>query len=63
MIKLLAIGSVAALVVACAAPSPDLAADPMHGARGSTETGASKAAGMGFHGPVDRSKPAMDGPN
>jgi hypothetical protein len=63
MIKLLAMAGIAALVTACAAPPAAVAADPMHGSRGSTETGASKAAGMGFHGPLDQSKPALDGPN
>ena len=63
MIKLFAMGAFSALLAACAAPSPGVAADPMLGGKGSTETGASKAAGMGFHGPVDRSKAAIDGPN
>lgn len=63
MIKLLAMASLAALAAACAAPTPTVAADPMHGSGGSTEAGASKAAGMGFHGPLDRSKAAVDGPN
>ena len=63
MNKLLAIGAVAALVAACAAPPTGVASDPMQGGKGSTETGASKAEAMGFHGPVDRRKAAIDGPN
>ena len=62
MIKLLAMAGLAALVTACAASSPVGANDPMHDSRGSTPTGQSKAAGLGFHGPLDRGN-APDGPN
>jgi hypothetical protein len=62
MIRLLAMAALAALVTACAAPAPGAGADPMHQSRGSTETGKAKAAGLGFHGPVDRGA-AGDGPN
>lgn len=62
MTKLLGLAGCAALVVACAAPGATNASDPMHDSRGSTATGASKAAGLGFHGPVDRSA-VVDGPN
>jgi hypothetical protein len=63
MTKLLVLAGIAALLIACAAPTATVGTDPMHGSRGSTEAGASKAAGMGFHGPLDRTKPALDGPN
>jgi hypothetical protein len=62
MIKLLAMAGLAALVTACAAPSPGGHSDPMHGSRGSTAQGASNAALLGFHGPVYR-KADTDGPN
>ena len=62
MFKLLAMAGFAAMVTACAATSPGVAADPMQGTRGASETGASKAAGLGFHGPMDRSSTG-DGPN
>lgn len=62
MIKLLAVAGFAALLTACAAPSPGGANDPMHESRGSTPAGMSKAAGLGFHGPVYRNG-AADGPN
>lgn len=61
MIKLLAVAGFAVLLTACAAPAPG-GAGPMHESRGSTQSGASKAAGLGFHGPVDRSA-TNDGPN
>lgn len=53
MFQLFAIAGLAALLTACAAPSSSVD-DPMHQSRGSTPTGASKAAMLGFHGPVDR---------
>ncbi|MDB5945641.1 MAG: hypothetical protein JWQ33_667 [Ramlibacter sp.] len=62
MFKLLGLAGFAALVTACASPTATSAPDPMHESRGSTATGASKAAGLGFHGPMDRSA-AADGPN
>ena len=62
MFKLLALAGVAALATACAAPIATGASDPMHDSRGSTPSGAAKAAGLGFHGPMDRSD-AADGPN
>lgn len=62
MIKMLALAAYAALVTACAAPSPGAAADPMRASRGSTPTGAAKAADLGFHGPLQRSDP-VGGPN
>jgi hypothetical protein len=62
MIKLLVVAAFAALVTACAAPSPGGNTDPMHGSRGSTPQGASGAALLGFHGPVYR-RNDMDGPN
>jgi hypothetical protein len=52
----------AALVTACAAPSPGAVNDPMNAARGSTAAGESTAADLGFHGPVYRGNKA-DGPN
>ena len=55
MFKLLAMAGVVAVVTACAAAPSGPAADPMQGIRGSTETGAAKAADLGFHGPMDRS--------
>lgn len=54
MIKLLAIASLTGLLAACAASAPGVADDPMHESRGSTPAGASKAAMLGFHGPVYR---------
>ncbi len=60
MIKMLAMAALAALVTACAAPSPG--ADPMRASRGSTPSGAAKAADLGFHGPLHRGDP-VDGPN
>lgn len=65
MIKLLAMAGLAALVTACAAPPSSAAADPMQSRRGSTPAGASKAADLGFHGPVYRSgaPEGPDGPN
>lgn len=62
MIKMFAIAGLAALVMACAAPSPDVANDPMRQSRGSTPSGTAKAADLGFHGPVYRGNSA-DGPN
>ena len=63
MLKMLAMAGLAALVTACAAPLPPSAsADPMHGSRGSTPDGKSKAADLGFHGPVYRGT-TPDGPN
>lgn len=62
MFKLLAMAGVVAVVTACAATPPGAAADPMQGSRGSTEMGASKAADLGFHGPMNRSGTA-GGPN
>ena len=62
MFKLLALAGLVAVVTACAATPPGVAADPMQSTRGSTETGAAKAAGLGFHGPMDRSNTG-DGPN
>lgn len=54
MIKLLAIASFAGLLAACAAAAPGASDDPMNESRWSTPAGASKAAILGFHGPVDR---------
>lgn len=57
MIKLLAIAilaSLAGVLTACAASTPAVFGDPMHESRGSTPAGASKAAILGFHGPVYR---------
>lgn len=54
MIKLLAITSFAGLLVACAAAAPGASDDPMHESRWSTPAGASEAASLGFHGPLDR---------
>lgn len=62
MMKLLGLAGFAALMAACAAPVATSASDPMHESRGSTATGASKAAGLGFHGPLDRGA-VVDGPN
>ena len=62
MFKLLSMAGVVAVVIGCAATQPGPAADPMQGSRGSTETGAAKAADLGFHGPMDRSGTA-GGPN
>jgi hypothetical protein len=62
MLKVLALAGLAALIAACAAPVATNVADPMYQSRGSTPLGASKAADLGFHGPVDRSL-AADGPN
>jgi hypothetical protein len=65
MLKMFAIAGLAALVTACAAPSPGSAnasGDPMRPARGSTARGEATAAGMGFHGPVYRAN-KTDGPN
>ena len=62
MLKLLAMAALAALVTACAAPSPGTSNDPMQGARGSTASGESTAAGIGFHGPAYRANKS-DGPN
>ena len=62
MFKMLAIAILAALVTACAAPAPGAASDPMHASRGSTPVGASKAAELGFHGPVYRDN-VKDGPD
>ena len=62
MIKLLAMAALAALVTACAAPPPgNAAAKTMQGSRG-TPAGSSKAADLGFHGPVYR-EATPDGPN
>jgi hypothetical protein len=61
MIRLLATAGLAALLTACAAPSPGGDRDPMHG-RGSTPQGASNAALLGFHGPVYRAG-GSEGPN
>jgi hypothetical protein len=64
MIKLLAMAGIAALVTACAAPAPRADLDPMHSGKGSTLMGASNAALLGFHGPLDRRLVgATDGPN
>jgi hypothetical protein len=62
MLKIFAAAGLAALVTACAAPSPSAADDPMGQARGSTTSGDSTAAVLGFHGPVDRAI-KTDGPN
>lgn len=62
MIRLLATAAFAALLAACAAPFPGGVDDPMHESRGSTPAGQSKAAGLGFHGPVHRTG-TVDGPN
>ena len=62
MFKLLALAGFAVLATACADPVATRVSDPMHESRGSTPAGASKAAGLGFHGPMDRSG-AADGPN
>jgi hypothetical protein len=63
MLKLLAVAGFAALVAACANPASTAGrTDPMHESRGSTQSGTSKAAALGFHGPVHRSQ-EMDGPN
>lgn len=63
MLNLLAMAGIAALVTACAAPpSASVSADPMHDSRGSTAAGKSKAADLGFHGPVYRNT-TPDGPN
>lgn len=62
MLKLLGLAGIAAFFAACAAPTAPGAADPLYQSRGSTPLGASKAADLGFHGPVDRSL-AVDGPN
>lgn len=63
MFKMLAMAGLAALVTACAAPPPpSAAADPMHDSRRSTPAGASKAADLGFHGPLYRNT-SPDGPN
>ena len=59
MLKILAMAGLAALVTACAAPT---ASDTMQAPSGSTASGESTAAGLGFHGPVYRSNKA-DGPN
>jgi hypothetical protein len=62
MFKMIAMAGLAALVTACAAPSPGAVNDPMNAARGSTAAGESTAADLGFHGPVYRGNKA-DGPN
>ena len=62
MLKMLAMAGVAALVMACAAPSPVAVSDPIRGSRGSTASGQATAAGLGFHGPVYRGNES-DGPN
>jgi len=59
MIKLLAIASLAGLLTACAASAPGVLGYPMHESRGSTPAGASKAAILGFHGPVYRGGEAL----
>ena len=64
MLNMFAMAGVAVLVTACAAPIPETASvanDPMS-ARGSTASGESTAAGLGFHGPFYRGNTA-DGPN
>ena len=61
LFALAALAALAALVAACAIPGATEATDPMHQGRGSTPAGASKAADLGFHGPIDRG--AVDGPN
>ena len=60
MFRMLMTSSLAALLTACAAPSPTAANDPLP--RGSTARGDAAAAEMGFHGPVYRANKA-DGPN
>lgn len=62
MLKMLVTTGLAALVAACAVPSPGAAGDPARPARGSTASGESTAADLGFHGPVYRGNKA-DGPN
>ena len=54
MFRFIAVAGVAALLSACAAPFPGSAGDPMYASRGSTPAGKSKAAALGFHGPVHR---------
>lgn len=62
MLKILAMAGLAALVTACAVLTPSAASDTMRTPSGSTASGESTAAGLGFHGPVYRSNKA-DGPN
>lgn len=62
MIRMLAIAAAAALLSGCAGPLERVADVPMHDSRGSTEAGRSKAASLGFHGPLHRAT-GTDGPN
>lgn len=62
MLKIFAMAGIAALVTACAAPTPGASADTVRPAPGSTASGESTAAGLGFHGPVYRGNKA-GGPN
>lgn len=62
MIKLLAVTAFVSLAAACAAPSPGVAVGAPGAANVSSESGAAKAAGLGFHGPVYRAV-TTDGPN
>ncbi len=62
MTKMLAFAAAAALMTACAGPFPNVATDPMHDSRGSTEAGRTKASALGFHGPLHRAADT-DGPN
>jgi hypothetical protein len=62
MLKLFALAGLAALVTACAIPAAAPGSDLMQQSRGSTPAGVSKAAALGFHGPIDSSLP-VDGPN
>lgn len=62
MFKLLVAAATAVLMTACAGPFQSADNDPLGLTRGSTAAGESRAAEMGFHGPVYRTnKPA--GPN
>ena len=62
MLKMIALAVLAALVAACAGPAPGVAGDPLKDRSGSTASGESTAADLGFHGPAYREKSA-DGPN
>lgn len=61
MTKLFALAAITALLAGCAS-QPLADANPFHGKVRSTPLGASNAAYLGFHGPVDRDD-GTDGPN
>ena len=61
MLKMLAMVTSIALMTACTVPAPGGFEDPMRRSRGSTASGEATAAGLGFHGPVDRAN-KTDGP-